>query len=145
MHQLVYLSRATRSLDSAEMQTLVSAARVRNAETGVTGLLLFDGYRFIQALEGPKACVGAIMASIRIDPRHKDLVYMPDRIVGERQFGSWSMRGRTLTDAADAEAFYLEVPALLAEVTSPEIFAAFMGFASMSRMHFGDRSRRRVA
>ncbi len=134
--QLVYLSRAARRLSAKDLHDILEASQRRNAEVGVTGLLLCDGSRFIQALEGTATAVSGVMARIAVDRRHKDIVYMHNADVPLRQFGAWSMRGWFLRDADDAQAFHIEVKELTGNVTQPSMLAAFIGFAAMSKVPF---------
>ena len=52
---------------------IVGQARARNAEHGITGLLVFDGSRFCHHLEGPLHAVDALMNRIADDRRHADV------------------------------------------------------------------------
>lgn len=52
---------------------IVAQARARNSQRGITGLLIFDGSRFCQHLEGPADAVDALMRRIAHDSRHSDV------------------------------------------------------------------------
>lgn len=52
---------------------IVAQARARNAERGITGLLVFDGMHFCQHIEGPADAVAPLMARILQDPRHDEV------------------------------------------------------------------------
>ena len=70
IRQLLYRSGQLYEFTPSCMQQLLSRARVRNSEQGITGMLLhFDGL-FMQLLEGPVAVVDALYARIATDPRH---------------------------------------------------------------------------
>jgi len=64
---------ATDAFGHSSVETLARAARIRNADRGITGLLLYGESRFIQLLEGDLAVVDAVLESIRQDGRHRDL------------------------------------------------------------------------
>jgi hypothetical protein len=49
---------------------LIRVARTRNARERITGILLTDGLRFIQYLEGPPAAVQRLWGDLQCDPRH---------------------------------------------------------------------------
>ncbi|TCP35938.1 BLUF domain-containing protein [Sphingomonas sp. BK235] len=131
LHQIVYLSQAVAPLDAADTAALAQAAAERNRLLGVTGLLLHDGARFIQALEGDPAAVRALMARIARDPRHYAIAYIADAPVTTRQFGDWAMDYHTLDDSDDD--FVAEVKRALAGVDDAALLAAFIGFAVLGR------------
>ncbi|WP_159602874.1 BLUF domain-containing protein [Hydrogenophaga sp. PBL-H3] len=89
---LVYRSRCVTPLDDPGLNQLVEAALQRNAAESVTGLLIYDGGRFLQWLEGPTESVDRIWQSIRADSRHTDveiLGHMPSTV---RCFPDWGMK-----------------------------------------------------
>ncbi len=98
LSRVVYRSRAVRSLEMPELQTLVDGAQSRNRREAITGLMLYDDNRFFQWLEGPPAGVARIMHSIQRDPRHTELEILADQTASDRSFGDWSMKlaGRNL-------------------------------------------------
>lgn len=66
---------------------IVRTARRTNAAQQVTGVLVFDGQRFCQYLEGPHAAVAALVDRIRHDPRHTDFTLLDDSALhGPRRF-----------------------------------------------------------
>ncbi len=102
MHQIVYTSTANQDFSVAELKRLLVGARTRNKAVGVTGMLVFHDGTFLQALEGEKRAVNEIFASIRNDPRHRDLVVL-HRGPGpeQRVFGDWAMGFADFSGAAD--------------------------------------------
>ena len=91
MHQLVYISTARKPMNEGEMQAVLAVSRANNARSGVTGLLVSGGTRFLQALEGPTPNVFATYERIQRDPRHFACVVLASRSVDARSFGEWSM------------------------------------------------------
>lgn len=51
-------------------EAILTTSRRNNARDNVSGLLFFNGKRFLQALEGDDAMVDATYARIQRDPRH---------------------------------------------------------------------------
>lgn len=49
---------------------IVKAARQFNASQGLSGLLVFDGMRFAQYLEGPADALQALIERLQQDTRH---------------------------------------------------------------------------
>jgi hypothetical protein len=89
---LVYRSRCVTPLDDAALQQLVEAALRRNQAESVTGLLIYDGGRFLQWLEGPAENVDRIWQSIRVDSRHTDVEILGHMPTTVRCFPDWGMK-----------------------------------------------------
>ena len=78
--------------------SIIHTARSRNRQLAVTGMLVFDGQSFFQYLEGPSENVLQLVASIRNDGRHRNMVVVSEGVVdGVRNFPNWSM-AYALTD-----------------------------------------------
>ncbi|WP_394647964.1 BLUF domain-containing protein [uncultured Sphingomonas sp.] len=131
--QLVYQSRATRPLDNVELDRLALSAATFNRQHHVTGLLLYDGSRFIQALEGTHDAVTLAMNRIDVDPLHDSIAYVERRFVARRQFGGWAMDVRRVLDGESAQAFLADLRRTLATVEDHRLVAAFIGFALLGR------------
>lgn len=89
--QLVYMSLAVRAFSVPELDELLRTARKRNAELAVTGMLLYEGGAFIQALEGTEADVVALYQAITQDPRHRAATVLWSGHIAARSFGEWTM------------------------------------------------------
>jgi hypothetical protein len=91
-YELIYASWITTRLDPAFVLDMIKQARVRNRAMGVTSLLLFDGERFCQQLEGEMEAVGVISAAIEHDRRHHDFTTLHAGPLPEgRRFPGWDM------------------------------------------------------
>lgn len=101
MRQILYVSESTGPLDEVELARVVQQSRNNNALDGVTGLLWSDGTRFVQVLEGDAEALDDAMRRIAADPRHRSITVLHDRVVAEREFGSWSMELRSAVSAPD--------------------------------------------
>ena len=90
---LLYVSRSLLVLpeQAEEIQKIVEVARSRNARLDVTGALIFTEARFAQVLEGSTEAVEELMASIRRDPRHKDVEVVEVAEITSRRFPNWTM------------------------------------------------------
>ncbi|MET4108109.1 BLUF domain-containing protein [Hymenobacter sp. UYP22] len=91
LHHLIYQSTAVLPLSGAELGRLLVQSRTHNDEAGITGMLLYDGNRFLQVLEGPPNSVDAIFGRISLDCRHTEVEVLANGPVAQRQFGNWSM------------------------------------------------------
>jgi hypothetical protein len=61
IEQMTYISTASPGITNADVESILLKSRHGNRESGVTGMLLFDGRRFLQQLEG----AGEIRATAR--------------------------------------------------------------------------------
>lgn len=91
LHELIYVSAATRPFLGVELQALLAKARVRNAACGVSGMLLYTEGSFLQILEGDEASVGVIFSRVQADRRHDRVLRLFSGPIDERSFGQWSM------------------------------------------------------
>ncbi|WP_374296820.1 BLUF domain-containing protein [Sphingomonas sp.] len=129
MRQLVYIS-TVRTGVSVDAAAILAASRRNNARANVTGLLFFDGKRFLQALEGEDAVVDATFTRIRGDARHHALVVLSDRDVATRGFGEWAMAYRA---PGENDADGLARIAALTANASASVQATFESFARIKR------------
>ena len=133
MLQLIYISTARQSVDQDEVDRILAKSRTNNAGDRITGLLVFDGKRFLQALEGERSLVEKTYARIRLDPRHRASVTLSEREIEAREFGNWTMAS-TRVDVIDGKLPLGDmVDSLVAQVTDPNTRALFRGFARIDR------------
>ncbi|MFS8120133.1 MAG: BLUF domain-containing protein [Microcoleus sp.] len=91
MYRLLYISTARPAIDAAALQTIMKSALKANRAKGLTGLLVFDGHRFLQYLEGDENEVRGLYAKIKADPRHFAVVTLRESQGEHRQFADWEM------------------------------------------------------
>ncbi|HKO50089.1 MAG TPA: BLUF domain-containing protein [Polyangiaceae bacterium] len=91
MYQVIYSSAATTPFSDAELASLLLRARTNNLRLGVSGLLLHHAGSFLQVLEGDRAVLERLFATIRLDRRHNRVVKLLEREVAERHFADWKM------------------------------------------------------
>jgi hypothetical protein len=105
---LLYISYSTLYVpgDEAVVEAIVRQSRQRNASLRVTGALLFTHQRFAQFIEGPEFAIADLMASIRRDPRHRDIEIIRAGKSRQRLFSGWDMayEGPSDTIAARVDA-----------------------------------------
>ncbi len=63
-----------------------------NFEAGVTGVLLYDGLRFLQYNEGPEDSINVVYSRILRARSHCELIKLGRGRVSGRSFPYWSMR-----------------------------------------------------
>jgi hypothetical protein len=79
------------------VRSILTQAQHRNSIDGITGMLVFTGDTFIQALEGEKEKVLATFARIKRDARHTRVTIVYQAPISKRRFGMWSMCARQLS------------------------------------------------
>ena len=128
MLQLVYISSARGHVTAAELQRILQVSRRNNARDAITGLLFFDGTRFLQALEGDPDRVVAAFERIKADPRHLGVVTLSRREIDAREFGPWAMASRV---SLEGDSAMLDRVSQLVADASPAVQATFNSFAQV--------------
>ena len=132
MYQLTYISTAN-GLAIGDVDQILMISRRNNSRDSVTGLLVYDGVRFLQALEGERSCVEAAFARIKLDPRHRAAVVLSRRDVEARQFGNWAMAAEQAAAIKGAASVPQIVDALVLSVPDANTRALFSSFARLDR------------
>ncbi len=87
---VAYVSEAP-DLDSRKVDQIVADASAFNMRVGVTGVLLFDGTRFLQYIEGPEDGLGVALQRVYGATSHENVIELNRGRVERRQFPFWSM------------------------------------------------------
>jgi Sensors of blue-light using FAD len=93
-YRLLYISTARKDFNAADLDTIMKTAQKRNRLDKITGLLVFDGRRFLQYLEGEECAVRTTFARIELDLRHYAVVVLKKTQSTVRQFSDWDMAYR---------------------------------------------------
>ncbi|HEA4090889.1 TPA: BLUF domain-containing protein [Stenotrophomonas maltophilia] len=115
LHAIAYTSEARADLQATDLDRLLADATAFNrvaGVTGVTGVLMFDGARFLQHLEGPEDGIDSVFQRILNARSHGQLKVLCRAPVVQRVFPRWSMGTRRIE------------PELLAQIAD----AAWPGF-----------------
>lgn len=88
---IAYTSLASIDLDDQQLLAIQAEARDLNGIDGITGLLLFDGVRFLQWIEGPEDAIDGLVERLRRDGRHSGFEIREEGYAEERIFGDWAM------------------------------------------------------
>ena len=128
--RLLYISTARPGHDAAEISAILKRAQARNRQSGLTGLLVYDGRRFMQYLEGDETKVRETYFRIKSDPRHYAVVVLREHFSEERQFSDWDM---ALRESANGREFDEQVKKVLAltEKCDPITAAELQGFVKL--------------
>lgn len=92
MKRMTYMSNFARPLRRDEIDAIAEHSRHRNAEDGITGVLLTLGSVFFQIIEGDDAAIDNLYARVLRDERHTDVICLrAETNVVDRLFPGWSM------------------------------------------------------
>lgn len=97
LYQVLYLSNAQHLLSDDELDVLLDQARSRNAQNGLTGMLVYHDGSFIQILEGEKPVVQKVLNSILNDSRHDNIIVVDEQEISHRSFPDWGMAYKKIT------------------------------------------------
>lgn len=89
--QLVYTSTATGTINTGEFEDILHVARTKNAEKGITGMLMFHEKTFYQCLEGDENVINELYTKIAIDDRHFNVHLIGKIEIEKRSFSDWEM------------------------------------------------------
>lgn len=99
LFELLYVSNLAPGHTASVVAPSLKVARERNQCQDVTGLLVFNGERFCQQLEGPRDQVLDIMRSIEQDERHCNIVMLLQRELPERRFADFRLGYATVSES----------------------------------------------
>lgn len=98
IYEVLYVSTLAPDQPVQVVADIAARARVANAEMDVTGLLIFDGQRFCQQLEGPQKAVLKLIERIRNDVRHVNVEVLHHGPLAARRFHEFSLAFSTVED-----------------------------------------------
>ena len=91
MKRIIYCSRSDIDFSPEELVELLELARERNAQAGVSGMLLYSNQSFLQLLEGDPEALASTYVRITADDRHSRLRMLMNADVEVRLFPDWTM------------------------------------------------------
>lgn len=124
LYEALYVSTLAEGQPVAVVAEIAGHAHVNNARRGITGLLIFDGMRFCQQLEGTQKEVLKLIERIRSDVRHTGVEVLHHGPLAERRFRQFSLAFTAVEDTEviarmeklDGEAAIAAFEALRAEL-----------------------------
>lgn len=102
LHAFAYTSLAAEDLQAQDIDRILADGAAFNRMAGVTGVLTFDGKRFVQCVEGPADGVEAVSARIINARSHVQLQVLARGGVGARQFPQWALAAQRIEPATSA-------------------------------------------
>lgn len=91
LQEILYCSTLAPDQTPRVVGQIVSEARARNAERGITGLLVFDGVHFCQHIEGPTREVLRLLDRILVDVRHTAVRVIHEGRLAARRYHRFDM------------------------------------------------------
>jgi len=91
---LIFVSTVKPGLDRDDYLAIMSVTQRNNERFGLTGLLLSNGFNFMQCLEGDRAAVRDRIYYIGQDDRHSGVTILDHRESESRQFSQHYIAGR---------------------------------------------------
>lgn len=91
LHEILYCSVLAPDQPPTVVARIIAQARTRNAERGITGLLVFDGQRFCQHFEGPRQEALELLSRLEEDSRHTCMRVVYDGALAQRRYQRFEM------------------------------------------------------
>jgi len=91
LQELVYTSMSDIHAEPDDVKDILASSERNNKLTEITGLLLYDGDRYIQILEGEPEKVDDLFEKIRSDSRHVEIELLHKGPISGRSFQNWRM------------------------------------------------------
>ncbi|MBB4654166.1 hypothetical protein GGR73_000665 [Xanthomonas sp. F14] len=103
LHAIAYVSEVRRPWTLAEVDRLLVSSSALNAQNSITGVLLYDGQRFFQYIEGSPAQLWDTYDRIKRSNRHDLVAEVYNGQVSERYFPQWQMACRKVLPGSIVE------------------------------------------
>lgn len=91
LHEVLYVSRLAPETPLQVVAQIAARARIANQAAGITGLLIFDGMRFCQQIEGSRKEVLALIQRIQQDSRHINVEVLRHGPLQARRFNRFAL------------------------------------------------------
>lgn len=96
-HCIVYFSNSTGPFEEEDLSVILEQSRRNNAQSGITGVMLYVRGSIVQVLEGRQDAVEAMYQRILNDDRHSNVIGVLNRPIQQRLFDQWSMGYETIS------------------------------------------------
>jgi len=96
LQELIYTSVSSAQSEKDEVSNILAVSEKNNDVSAITGLLMFDGHRYIQILEGETENVDRLYNVISKDSRHQKLELLHKGGITSRSFENWRMAYESL-------------------------------------------------
>jgi hypothetical protein len=96
LFEIIYTSLARESTHVEDVANILASSETNNRALAITGLLLCDGDRYIQILEGEQKDIELLFDTISQDIRHDNLELLHKGEILDRSFENWRMAYETM-------------------------------------------------
>ncbi|RYX92830.1 MAG: BLUF domain-containing protein [Comamonadaceae bacterium] len=104
LYEVLYVSTLAPDAPLSVVASIAGASRSRNQARDLTGILIFDGMRFCQQLEGDQKELMALVERIREDSRHTSVAILHHGPIEARRFKNFSLAYAPIDDADPLDA-----------------------------------------
>mgnify|MGYP000925322695 CR=1 FL=1 len=132
LHAFAYTSLAAEDLQAQDIDRILAEGAAFNRMAGVTGVLTFDGRRFVQCIEGPADGVDAVQARIVNARSHAQLEVLARERIAVRHFPRWALAAQRIEPAASTR---------IARARWEGVQAGSVGFALLRGMWMGGQGQ----
>lgn len=101
--EVIYVSTIAPNAPLSVVADIAARSRAWNSTQAITGLLIFDGMRFCQQLEGAQKEVLALIERISSDSRHTDVTIFHHGKLPQRRFKNFALAFTDVTEIGDIE------------------------------------------
>lgn len=99
LYEMLYVSTFAPEQDVTAVADIARRARVMNRAANITGILVFDGMRFCQQLEGTQTQMLELEQKIRLDKRHIHMEVLHHGPLAQRRFKCFTVGYSMLDDS----------------------------------------------
>lgn len=104
LYEVLYVSTLAPGAPLSVVGSIAGTSRIKNQAKDLTGILIFDGMRFCQQIEGEQKEVMALLESIREDARHTAVEILHHGSIETRRFKNFSLAYAPIDDADPLDA-----------------------------------------
>jgi hypothetical protein len=133
MEQLTYISTFGLEVGTTDVEDVLAVSRRNNRRDGITGILIADGTRFLQVLEGNPTSLNAAFARISADPRHFAIYAIARKSIDNRQFGEWDMAYQQVDGVADELSLARRIETMIGGMPEGEVKTRLRHFIQLDR------------
>lgn len=123
MKRMIYCSQANIDFSPDELVELLELARIKNTESGLTGMLLYCSQSFLQMLEGDPLSLESTYGRIIADGRHSNLRLLMNVNIDARLFPDWTMGFEHIDDEELAEGLAGFTPETAHPLVNPDLIS----------------------
>ncbi len=102
MFRLAYVSEASDRFGPEDLNDIGRKSAERNTKADITGILIMDGGKILQVLEGERGAVEALFLKISRDPRHTGVRQVSGSEQNHRLLSAWSLVSGSGSTAPDS-------------------------------------------